>query len=467
MAIGSPWRLALFVLVWAAAGGLGYVQGGYAPWFVFDAMTAALALGAAIRFGALRRVEVRHEIAAVRLLEGEEQTVTVRLKHRSFVPVPWLLLEEEWKGSGEAAVRTHRKLLFPWFRTTLEYRYTLAGLPRGEYRLARLTAVAGDGIGLGGRRKPARLAQGAGGIRGGLEGARGGAETGRGEAGSAGQSMSGEAREKSGGEGVSFVAYPRETPLQLGALRGADEEGRPLPGAFPASGGGAPTGLRDYAAGDPLGHMHWKATARRGTLTVKEPEPHEAQQVLLLLDTSAATYAALGDRAPEALESSVRAAAGLLRACGERGWALAFACCDAGAPIAGGSGLRGRELLLERLARVDGKGAVRFADAVAGEAARLPTAVRLALVTPCVDEPLLAALRSLQRPRSNVLLALPHAMPTLAVRERERLAALRALGCAVLPLAPAPLPPRAPGAAGRAADAAPARGGAGHVHAGA
>jgi hypothetical protein len=139
----------------------------------------------------------------------------------------------------------------------------------------------------------------------------------------------------------------------------------------------------------------------------------------------------------------VRAAAGLLRAGGERGWALVLACCAGGVIDAGGSGPRERSLLLEQLARVDGKGARRFADVVAGAAAALPAATVLALVTPCVDEPLLAALQHVQRRGRGVLLALPHAAPALAARERERLAALRELGCDVLPLPPQLQPPLA------------------------
>ncbi|KIL36375.1 hypothetical protein SD70_31620, partial [Gordoniibacillus kamchatkensis] len=345
MIAASFWKTLLALLSWAAAGALAVQYGGYAAWFVFDALTAAFAIGLAVRLGALHRIEVWHELSAARLLEGEEQTVAVRLHHRSFVPVPWLLLEEHWKRTGEATSRTYRKLLFPWFRKTLEYRYTLTGLPRGEYRLVRVVAAAGDGIGwlperrkvavLAGRPQAGMLPEG-GGRRGGVV------------AGSAAHAGHGANPALGAGVGPAFVAYPRETPLRIGVGYGTDEEGRPLPGARTPAGGGVLAALRDYAAGDPLGRMHWKATARRGKLTVKAPEPHEQQQVLLLLDTSAATYAALAGAGPEALEASVRAAAGLLRACSERGLALALACCDGGAPVAAGSGPRGRELLLER-----------------------------------------------------------------------------------------------------------------------
>ncbi|MFC0215945.1 DUF58 domain-containing protein [Paenibacillus chartarius] len=385
--------IALFC-AWMLSGLLGWLQGGYATWFVFEALSVIVAMTVMIRFGALRQVSVHHELSAMRITEGRPLVVSVLLEHRSRVPVPWLLVEEEWRRSGDAHSKLVRRLLFPWFRSALGYQYTLAGLPRGEYTLVGVRATAADGLGFARRSRQAE-------------------------------------RAAVSGRPIGFVAYPLELPVPWRGSAGPAGEGRPSRMAAALSGaGGYPSGLRDYVPGDPVGSLHWKVTARRGKLTVKEAEPQEQQRVLLLLDTSAATYAALGDEAPEALESSVRAAAGLLRSCGERGMALAFACCHAGGHVAGG-GPRERELLLERLARIDGKGALRFADTVAGEAAAQPAATALALVTPRVDEPLLAVLRSLHRRGRSVLLALPHA-PELAAPEPARLAALRELGCDVL-----------------------------------
>jgi uncharacterized protein (DUF58 family) len=43
-------------------------------------------------------------------------------------------------------------------------------------------------------------------------------------------------------------------------------------------------GLREYVAGDPLNRISWSATARRGTMMVKEFEPDPAADLVILVD---------------------------------------------------------------------------------------------------------------------------------------------------------------------------------------
>lgn len=398
--MGSFVRGLLFAAAWVASFLLAWFQSGEASWFLFEALSGAALVAVWLRFGTLLRLEAQHELSAERIVEGDELAVSVTLRHRSLAPVPWLVMEEAWQRTGEAEPRLFRKLLFPWFRGTLEYRYTLTGLPRGEYRLAGVTAVSGDGFGLLSRSRKIAAPQ---------------AE-----------------------RGARFVAYPAELPVRLTRGAASPEDGRPLPGA--AMPGGYPAGIRDYAAGDPLSRIHWKASAKRGTLAVKETEPGESQRLLLLLDSSAETYAELGGGGADALEASVRAAAGVVRAARGRGWPLGFACSHAGAYRLGYADLRHAHAspLTELLARIDGAGSLRFADVVAGETALAPAGTLLAVVTPRPGDALLAALRGLRRRSPGVLLIVPHAKPILAPRERERLKAFRELGCEVLAVPPQP-----------------------------
>ena len=68
-----------------------------------------------------------------------------------------------------------------------------------------------------------------------------------------------------------------------------------------------PTGVREFVPGDPLRHVNWRVTARRGSLHVTEQLPERNAEVVLFLDTFV-------DRGPEgatALDVAVRAAAGI------------------------------------------------------------------------------------------------------------------------------------------------------------
>ncbi|MFZ6018308.1 MAG: DUF58 domain-containing protein, partial [Chloroflexota bacterium] len=54
-------------------------------------------------------------------------------------------------------------------------------------------------------------------------------------------------------------------------------------------------GVREYAPGDPLNRIHWKTTARKDRLMVKEFEQDPQADVWLLLDAQAGTHSALAD----------------------------------------------------------------------------------------------------------------------------------------------------------------------------
>lgn len=68
-----------------------------------------------------------------------------------------------------------------------------------------------------------------------------------------------------------------------------------------------PTGVREFRPGDPLKHVNWRVTARRGALHVTEQRPERNAEVVLFLDTFV-------DRGPEGattLDVAVRAAVGI------------------------------------------------------------------------------------------------------------------------------------------------------------
>ena len=71
-------------------------------------------------------------------------------------------------------------------------------------------------------------------------------------------------------------------------------------------------GVREFRDGDSLRHVHWRSTARRGTLVVREFEHEAAEAVALLIDTRIEPYGA--DPSGLAFEDLVRAAASIAHA---------------------------------------------------------------------------------------------------------------------------------------------------------
>ncbi len=115
------------------------------------------------------------------------------------------------------------------------------------------------------------------------------------------------------GEPQALVVYPRLVPLdRLFSEGGAHaQEGRRLLLQRPT--GFELHSVRDYVHGDSLRKVHWRSTARRGQLMVKELEDAPRDEVAVLLDGDAS--AVVG----ESFEVAVRAAGSILQAHHRRG----------------------------------------------------------------------------------------------------------------------------------------------------
>jgi uncharacterized protein (DUF58 family) len=107
------------------------------------------------------------------------------------------------------------------------------------------------------------------------------------------------------GEITVYPRYWRISRLPLAAWTPAPQ----TIGSARRRGGLEFAGLRDYRAGDSVRHVHWRSSARRGTLVVREFEQETPGSVVLLLDTQPDPYVIHG--APDAFEDLIRAAASI------------------------------------------------------------------------------------------------------------------------------------------------------------
>ena len=98
--------------------------------------------------------------------------------------------------------------------------------------------------------------------------------------------------------------------VELGAARAlslAQRDG--MRHAFASSAGDGLAGVRDHEVGESLRRVHWRTTARRGRLTVREHEDHPRDELHVLLDAASGAGVA-GPRSP-AFERAVQAAGSL------------------------------------------------------------------------------------------------------------------------------------------------------------
>ena len=176
----------------------------------------------------------------------------LRLEHTATVPAASLVLVEQVAGLGER-------------RTPLDSnrgRYTLARLRRGRYHFLEVRAVIEDAFGL--QRAEIPLAA-----------------------------------------PWTLLVYPRLVELDRLFSEGGTyaQDGRRLllrrPSGFDLH------SVREYEQGESLRKVHWRSTAKRGQLMVKELEDAPRDEVAIFLDAEAGTTVA------ESFDVQVRAAGSL------------------------------------------------------------------------------------------------------------------------------------------------------------
>ena len=156
-------------------------------------------------------------------------------------------------------------------------------------------------------------------------------------------------------------------------------------------------GVRDYQSGDGFRRVHWKATARTGTMQVKQYEPTRALSLSLCLNIAAFEQHWTGTY-PELIEHLISVAASIATWALERGYAVGV---TANAPLAQADQplraqpSRSRDQLrhvLETMAGISYFVTQEFGGFIVAESPRLPWGTTLALITGYVNEPILNAI---------------------------------------------------------------------------
>jgi hypothetical protein len=110
----------------------------------------------------------------------------------------------------------------------------------------------------------------------------------------------------------SLTVTPRVTVLADAGLRSSSGDGAQHDLNLLATQRADELIAREYRAGDPLRRVHWRQTARRGELMVRQEEQEGDPEAALLLDTSfAAKNQAVGATSPEHFELMVELTASL------------------------------------------------------------------------------------------------------------------------------------------------------------
>ena len=257
--------LALGLVVYVAA----WVFGSRALYPVATGLLFAVALAVGwVRLSA-RTPNVRRHGAARDTVEGDDVRIELAVESTSALAPPTLVAHEVPGRLGERRVQLVRVA-----RRRFTGSYELARVPRGRYPFETVRLTIEDPFALA----RAELVQ---------------------------------------GEPQALVVYPRlveiEHPFSLPGVRAQD--GRRLllrrPSGFDLH------SVREHAPGESLRYVHWRSTAHRGQLMVKELEDAPRDETAVLLDGEAA--AVVGEQPDSTFDAAVRAAGSLLYAHVRRG----------------------------------------------------------------------------------------------------------------------------------------------------
>ncbi|MBL8055134.1 MAG: DUF58 domain-containing protein, partial [Anaerolineales bacterium] len=256
-------------------------------------LTVLLALAAGVtevwaRY-CLAGVSYARRLGADRLAFGEETELWVEVVNAKPLPLAWLRVEDEIPEGLRLRETELAPASAPGRRTLTQYlnlrwyervrrRYRLVGAQRGAHRLGPARLASGDLFGVRTQSAEAPATQ-------------------------------------------TVLVYPRLVPVAELGLRPARPFGE---GKAPRRVLTDPlrvAGARPYLPGDSLRHIHWKATARQGTLQTKRFEPSADPHLVIALNGQTLEWAQ-GGVLPELFEAGVTAAA-----------SLALAGLEAGRPV--------------------------------------------------------------------------------------------------------------------------------------
>jgi uncharacterized protein (DUF58 family) len=275
---------------------------------------------------ALRSVTIGREFDRHALFPGEELSARIQIANNKLLPLPWLDATQELPHGlcacepgkdppdGPAILRSFS---LPWY-AKVTWSERLVARRRGAYVIPRLDVASGDILGLYPR------------------------------------AMNGSAPEH-------VVVYPRLYPVHYLSTPRTDASGERAGLSTLQEDPTRMRGIRDYAPGDGMKRVHWKATARHNEIKVKLFEPAAVSRVQLALVVDGFHSLDTDD-----FELAVSAVASVARFCIERQQQVGLYSngrtgdSDAPALLPAGAGDHHLMNMLELLARVTSSSARPF-----------------------------------------------------------------------------------------------------------
>ncbi|EGL83003.1 protein of unknown function DUF58 [Caldalkalibacillus thermarum TA2.A1] len=376
----------------------GKFQGGFVSWFIFYAYLPVAAVSLFQYFFGLSGVTVTRKVDKTRCVAGEALEVTLVIHNPYRLPLVYLVLKDHLPAKLKARTSGPELVVHPWFKRAFKVTYQIENLPRGSYQWQRLELLTGNWFGL--------------------------------------ISCSKTVEEKQ-----TLLVYPRYqeivswsfgNDLHSGMVRAArvkkSEETASVIGA------------RDYAPGDRLARIHWKASAKSAGLKTKEFEHQVSHDVMLFLDRERQAY---GDAEHPLFEMAVSLAASLAR------YALKhrFSCglvSYGQTPVVLPPRRESEQLyrIFEHLAHVKADATYAFGNTVLREVVHLPRGTTAVMLSPVLNKQMVMLLADLSYRKMKAAFFWIKGGREATPAEHQHLLLLHKVGIPVYTIASASFPSR-------------------------
>lgn len=334
----------LWLTLLLAAFAYGKFQGGFASWFLFySVFLLAFYEWGTSRF-AVRQSKSERKLSSHKLSAGQTLEVDIKVEIESRWPLPWMVIEDALPTRLLLQSSSNRELHFPGFNKKLRLTYTLPNMPRGKYTLGDTYLTTGDLFGLFKKEIIHRRFD-------------------------------------------DVTVYPRVIPIKHWYTVNKFNAGSSYAQNRMSQDSSNVIGVRDYAPGDRLSRIHWRATARTGELKTKEFELHVTNDLMFFLNRSEQAY--LGN-SNQMFETAVTACASLAKYAITKKYSVGLVSYGRERmTIPQSRNLEQFMRIIEHLAIVQPDGADDFNDAILRETNYLSRGSTAVLLTPIVDDKLL------------------------------------------------------------------------------
>ena len=348
----------------------------------------------------LRHVTFQRSFSERRLFLGETVDLTMHASNDKRLPISWLRIDDEYplpvtllEGPAQSSVKPDVAYLssvmsLRWYESA-SWHYRLRCDQRGVYAFGPTKLQSGDPFGLF-------------------------------------------SSERLLTQQDWLVVYPAVKPVVGFVLPPKEPFGDSRAGQWIFEDPSRSAGIRDYAPGDGLKRIHWKATARQQRLQVKVFEPTATFQLVLFLDMATLPRPWHGS-VPELLETGISLAASLASNAVSRRYQvglLANGCWpQSDQPLKVLPSRTPNQLtrVLEALAAVSSVPTIAIETLLNKESAHLPWGATLVVITAVVSEDLLAVVGRLGASGRRLVLVcltddpLPFPMPGLLIEHVQEL----------------------------------------------